>query len=148
MKIITSADQAGTLGKPGSQFTGDVWPYLTMPSTDGVVINTVTFSPQARTYWHTHENGQILQVLAGRGYVCAEGGEPQIIRQGDTVWCPPGERHWHGASRDAVMTHTAISLGQTQWAEPVTDQEYDSACEDSEPNQGSNPPEESQGVSP
>ena len=113
----------GTAGKPGSQFTGSVFPYVTMAQTDGVTINTVNFTPGARTYWHHHEQGQILQVLAGRGYVFAED-ELHVIRAGDTVWCPPGERHWHGAAPDSFMTHTAISLGQTVWADPVTDQEY------------------------
>jgi quercetin dioxygenase-like cupin family protein len=42
-----------------------------------------------------------------------------VIQAGDTVWVPPGERHWHGAAQDSVMTHTAISLGETRWAEEV-----------------------------
>ncbi|MGO1560232.1 Transcriptional regulator [Actinomycetales bacterium JB111] len=123
MKISRPDTFAGTSGKPGSQFTGDVHPYVTMAATDGVTINTVTFTPGARTFWHHHENGQILQVLAGRGLVAAEG-EVRVIRAGDTVWCPPGERHWHGAAPDSVMIHTAISLGTTQWAEEVDDSEY------------------------
>lgn len=116
--------QAGTRGKPGSQFTGDVYPYLTMSSTDGVVINTVDFTPGAHTYWHRHERGQILQVLAGRGLVQSAGGPIEVIRAGDTVWCPPGEWHWHGAAPDSFMVHTAISLGSTEWASPVDDAEY------------------------
>lgn len=124
MRIIHPHEQDGTQGKVGSQFTGQVWPYLTMQSTDDVVINTVTFSPGARTYWHHHEKGQILQVLSGCGLICTEDGEPLTLYQGDTVWCPPGEKHWHGAAPDSAMSHTAISLGQTNWAEPVTDEEY------------------------
>ncbi len=65
MIVIPPSKQAGAAGKTGSQFTGDVFAYLTMPSTDGVTINTVNFTPCARTYWHHHENGQILIVLAG-----------------------------------------------------------------------------------
>ena len=45
--------------KTGSQFTGEVFPYMTMGPTDGVTINTVNFTPRARTYWHSHERGQI-----------------------------------------------------------------------------------------
>lgn len=121
--IITPAhDQAGTAGKKGSQFSGSAYPYLTMPTTDGVTINTVTFTPGARTFWHRHEHGQILQVLAGRGLVCAND-EVHVIRAGDTVWCPPGERHWHGAAPDSYMVHTAISLGETVWADAVGDDE-------------------------
>ncbi|QCR20213.1 cupin domain-containing protein [Agrococcus sp. SGAir0287] len=123
MRITHPRDYDGTAGKPGSQFTGDVHPYVTMAQTDGVTINTVDFTPGARTYWHHHEHGQILQVLAGRGLVCANG-EVHVLRVGDTVWCPPGERHWHGAAPDSFMVHTAISLGQTVWAEPVGDDEY------------------------
>jgi quercetin dioxygenase-like cupin family protein len=116
--------QAGTAGKPGSQFTGNAYPYLTMAATDGVTINTVDFTPGARTFWHHHQDGQILQVLAGRGLVQSEGGPVVVLRAGDTVWVPPGERHWHGAAPDSFMVHTAISLGQTHWAEPVTDEAY------------------------
>jgi quercetin dioxygenase-like cupin family protein len=122
--IIPPAEQAGIAGKPGSQFTGTAYPYLTMPATDGVTINTVNFTPGARTHWHHHEAGQIIQVLAGRGLIQSLGGAVFIIRAGDTVWVPAGEEHWHGASPDSFMTHTAISLGVTSWAEPVSDTEY------------------------
>ena len=88
--------------KAGSQFTGEVFPYLTMAATDGVTINTVNFTPCARTYWHSHEKGQILIVVAGRGLVQADGGPVCVMRAGDTVWAPPGERHWHGAAPDSV----------------------------------------------
>ena len=124
MIITRPEQQAGTAGKSGSQFTGTAYPYLTMPSTDGVVINTVNFMPGARTFWHAHERGQILQVLAGRGLIQSQGEPVRVIRAGDTVWIPPGETHWHGAAPDSFMTHTAISLGSTQWAEAVTDTDY------------------------
>jgi quercetin dioxygenase-like cupin family protein len=123
--IITPArSQAGVAGKPGSQFTGAAYPYVTMPATDGVTINTVDFTPGARTHWHSHERGQILQVLAGRGLVQSDGGPIHVLRAGDTVWVPAGERHWHGAAPDSFMVHTAISLGVTAWEVPVTDAEY------------------------
>lgn len=124
MIIIPPKDQAGTSGKPGSQFTGDVFPYVTMPATDGVTVNTVNFTPCARTYWHHHERGQVLVVVAGRGLIQAEGGPVRVLRAGDTVWAPPGERHWHGGSADSYLTHVAISLGVTSWAEAVTDEEF------------------------
>lgn len=125
MRIIDGAHQDGTAGKPGSQFTGTARPYLTMARTDGVTINTVNFDPGARTFWHSHEKGQILQVLAGHGLVQAENeAAPRVLNAGDTVWCPPGERHWHGAAPDSYMVHTAISLGDTHWEQPVTDDEY------------------------
>jgi quercetin dioxygenase-like cupin family protein len=132
--IIVSPDkQAGPAGKTGSQFTGEVFPYLTMPATDGVTINTVTFTPCARTFWHSHQHGQILIVLAGRGVIQVEDGPVFVIRAGDTIWAPPGERHWHGASRGAFVTHTAISLGITSWGEPVSDDQFNATPTAREP---------------
>ncbi|MGO2932421.1 cupin domain-containing protein [Microbacterium sp.] len=121
---ISPPSQAGTVGKPGSQFSGTAYPYVTLPSTDGVTINNVVFTPGARTHWHRHEHGQILQVLAGRGLIQSQGAPTEVLHQGDTVWIPPGETHWHGAAPDSFMTHTAISLGTTEWAEPVSDDDY------------------------
>ncbi len=129
MIIVPPSAQAGP-GRPGPTFTGTVFPYVTMPATDDVVINTVNFSPCSRTYWHRHERGQIIIVLAGRGLVQAEGGPVRVMRAGDTIWSPPGERHWHGGSTDSYVVHTAISLGRTEWENEVTDQEYGAQAED------------------
>ncbi|MBK1788018.1 cupin domain-containing protein [Prauserella cavernicola] len=131
---ISPRQQAGTAGKAGSQFTGAAFPYMTMAATDGVVINTVDFTPGARTYWHSHEHGQILQVLAGRGLAQSEGGPVVVLRVGDTVWVPPGERHWHGAAPDSFMVHTAISLGETAWDVPVAEDEYRATATEGEEN--------------
>ncbi|SDM65698.1 Cupin domain protein [Actinacidiphila guanduensis] len=100
-------------------FTGTVWADPVLPATDGVVINTVFFAPGARTFWHHHEHGQILHVLAGSGLVCSDGGPAEPLRPGDVVWVPPGERHWHGAGSGSYLVHLAISLGTTVWAEEV-----------------------------
>ena len=123
-RIITPALQAGSQGRPGSQFTGDVYAYVTMPAQDGVGINNVTFAPGARTFWHHHERGQILQIVAGRGLFQTAGEAAQTIRAGDTIWIPAGERHWHGAAPDAAMTHVSISLGVTTWQEAVSAEDY------------------------
>ena len=93
-----------------------------------VRVNEVIFTPCAHTYWHSHEGGQLLQVLRGRGFVCSKGGDPVAITQGDTVWVPAGEIHWHGGAKDSLMAHTAISLGKTTWLEAVADDEYEAAA--------------------
>ena len=107
-----------------STFSGVVWADPVMPTTDNVTIANVFFSPGARTYWHTHEQGQILQVTAGRGWICVDGGEARQIRQGDVVWIPANERHWHGAAHDSYLVHTATSLGKTLWQEAVAQSDY------------------------
>jgi quercetin dioxygenase-like cupin family protein len=47
-----------------------------------------------------------------------------VLEPGDVVWFSPGEDHWHGAGPDSVMTHIAISLGTTDWGDPVSDADY------------------------
>ena len=89
---------------------------------------TVMFEPGARTAWHTHPLGQTLIVTAGVGRVQHWDGPVQEIRPGDTVWIPPGVKHWHGASTSVGMSHIAFSEaldGKTvEWMEHVTDEQY------------------------
>ncbi len=89
---------------------------------------TVTFEPGARTAWHTHPIGQTLIVTHGVGLVQHEDGPVQEIRPGDTVWIPPGVKHWHGASGTVGMSHIAFSEaldGKTvEWMEKVSDEQY------------------------
>jgi len=108
-------------------FTGTVWGDPVLPATDGNTINSVTFTPGARTYWHHHTSGQVLVVTAGRGWICSAGERPQAIRAGDVVWVPPGERHWHGGTDLTVMTHLAVSLGPTVWEDEVSEDDYRAA---------------------
>ena len=105
-------------------FTGTVWMDPVLPVVDGVMANMVFFAPGARTYWHQHERGQLLQATAGSGLVCSAGGPVVRLNPGDLVWVPPGEPHWHGGSDDSYLVHLAVSLGTTTWAQPVTDEEY------------------------
>ncbi len=59
------------------------------------------------------------------------GGPVEEIRPGDVIWCPPGEKHWHGATETTAMTHIAIVEqldGKTvEWMEKVNDEEYAAA---------------------
>jgi quercetin dioxygenase-like cupin family protein len=108
----------------GATFTGEVWADTIVPGSHGVTVASIFFTPGARTFWHRHERGQILQVIGGTGFVCAAGGPPEPIRPGDIVWVPAGERHWHGAAPDSFMIHIATSLGTTEWAEEVDEAHY------------------------
>ena len=88
----------------------------------------VTFEPGARTAWHSHPRGQVLIVTAGVGRVQRWGDAVQEIRTGDVVRIPAGQKHWHGASPRAAMTHIAVTEHQggttVQWMEKVTDEQY------------------------
>jgi quercetin dioxygenase-like cupin family protein len=93
-----------------------------------VRVNSVLFEPGGRTYWHSHADGQVLIVASGRGMVENRDGDRHVLHAGDVVWAPPGEQHWHGAAPDSFLTHTAISLGLTQWHEEVPAERYEAAC--------------------
>ena len=88
----------------------------------------VVFEPGARTAWHTHPLGQTLIVTAGMGRVQRWGDAIDEIRQGDVVWIPPGQKHWHGASPNTGMTHIAVletlDGKSTDWLEKVSDAQY------------------------
>lgn len=113
----------------GTTFYGEVWADPIMPTTDGVTINNVFFPPNTRTHWHTHEQGQVLQVVAGKGWICLEGEKAQAIRAGDIVWIPPKEVHWHGAALDSYLLHTATSLGANHWMDEVTPVQFSESTE-------------------
>jgi 4-carboxymuconolactone decarboxylase len=76
---------------------------------------SVTFEPGARTAWHSHPRGQILIVTAGTGRVQRWGDSMEEIRTGDIVRILAGQKHWHGASPHASMTHVAITEHATAW---------------------------------
>jgi quercetin dioxygenase-like cupin family protein len=105
-------------------FTGTVWGDPVLADTDGVTINTVSFSPGARTHWHSHDGGQVLVVTSGCGRVADRDGDGDAIATGDIVFIPPGLEHWHGATGESPMVHIAISLQGHDWLEAVSDADY------------------------
>jgi quercetin dioxygenase-like cupin family protein len=127
---ITRAGSKPSGKGPADWFTGTVRidPLFTAPAPARVGGAAVTFEPGARTAWHTHPLGQTLIVTAGVGWVQREGGLVEEIRPGDVVWFPPGEKHWHGATATAAMTHIAIQEAldgkAVEWMEHVTDEQY------------------------
>ncbi|MGB2730264.1 MAG: cupin domain-containing protein [Methylovirgula sp.] len=115
---------------PADYFTGTVRidPLFQAPAPARVRGASVTFEPGARTAWHTHPLGQTLIVTSGLGWAQREGAPIEEIRPGDVVWFPPGEKHWHGATRATAMTHIAIQEalnGKTaDWMEKVSHEQY------------------------
>ncbi|WP_269581258.1 (R)-mandelonitrile lyase [Roseibium sp. Sym1] len=130
MKIIRSGTAPSGKG-PEDWFTGTVRidPLFQAEDPGRTSGAHVTFEPGARTAWHTHPAGQTLIVTFGRGRVQREGGPVEEISQGDIVWFPAGEKHWHGASPDTVMSHIAIQESidgsPVTWLEKVSDEDYE-----------------------
>jgi quercetin dioxygenase-like cupin family protein len=129
MDIQRAGSQASVQG-PADWFTGTVRidPLFQAPEPARVGGAAVTFEPGARTAWHTHPLGQTLIVTSGLGLVQRDGGPIEEIRPGDVIWFEPGEKHWHGASPTAAMTHIAIQEyldgKAVDWLEHVSDEQY------------------------
>ncbi|UQS83589.1 cupin domain-containing protein [Bombilactobacillus thymidiniphilus] len=100
---------------------------LVTPSDDvSVPVANVTFEPGCRNNWHIHHHGsQILLVTGGQGWYQEEGKPAQLLNPGDVVIAHDGVKHWHGATKDSWFSHLAITTGDAEWLEQVTDEFYD-----------------------
>ncbi len=111
-------------------FTGTVWQDPIIEATEPARVRAlrVAFEPGARTAWHTHPLGQTLHVMSGIGLIGLRNETPQLIKNGDTIWIPPNEEHWHGATAKNTMVHIAIQEALNEnvaiWLEKVTDADY------------------------
>jgi len=129
MEIIRAGSRP-TNKASAEYFTGIVWqdPIIEASEPARVRALKVAFEPGARTAWHTHPLGQTLYVLSGVGLMGLRNKAPQTINTGDTIWIPPGEEHWHGASATNSMTHIAIQEelngSVAEWLEKVSEEQY------------------------
>jgi quercetin dioxygenase-like cupin family protein len=129
MEIRRNGSQPCRKG-PAEYFTGAVRiePLFEAAAPSRVSAASVTFEPGARSAWHTHPLGQRLIVTAGLGWTQVWGGAVEEIRPGDVIWCPPGVKHWHGASPTTAVTHIAIQEAHdgkvVDWLEKVGDEQY------------------------
>lgn len=127
--VAKAGSQASVTG-PAEYFTGNVRVDPLFPPDESINASGayVTFEPGARSAWHIHPAGQRLIVTAGVGRTGTVDGHIEEIKAGDVVTCPPGVKHWHGASPTTAMTHIAITgtVGgkNVEWMEKVTDEQY------------------------
>ena len=129
MKITRSGTMPSKAG-PSDWFTGTVRidPLFQAEDPGRAGGAHVTFEPGARTAWHKHPAGQTLIITFGRGRVQREGGPVEEVSQGDVVWFPAGEKHWHGAAPESAMSHIAIQEAingeAVTWLEKVSEEDY------------------------
>ncbi|MEZ5848426.1 MAG: cupin domain-containing protein [Geminicoccaceae bacterium] len=127
---ITRAVDCTTRRGNDAWFTGTVWqdPIVEAPDPARIRAVRVTFEPGSRTAWHTHPLGQTLHIVSGTGRVQTFGGGVREVHAGDTVWIPPGEKHWHGATPTQGMVHIALHEHldgkHVDWMEPVSDDDF------------------------
>ncbi|SHN76734.1 cupin domain-containing protein [Chitinophaga sp. CF418] len=123
-------EKEGYKPAPAEYFTGQAWlkPLVTPDETTNCIISDVLFEPGTRNNWHTHPGNQILLIKEGTCYYQEEGKPVRRVEVGGVINILPGTRHWHGASPDAVMIHTAIGInterGIVNWLEPVSEEQY------------------------
>jgi len=129
-QTVTVAGTQPSIKGPAEYFTGTarVDPLFSPKDTAPVTGAYVTFEPGARSNWHLHPTGQHLIVTSGVGWTQTWDGPKVEIRTGDVVWCPPGVKHWHGATATTAMTHLTLTGTvdgkNTEWMERVSDEQY------------------------
>jgi quercetin dioxygenase-like cupin family protein len=119
---------------PADRFTGDVWVDAIAEPKEGdqrMIVSRVRFAPGSRTAWHSHARGQTLHVTEGVALIGTRDGTVVTAHPGDTIYTPPGEEHWHGATPQDFMEHLAMlengddPATTTLWLEHLDDAQYD-----------------------
>ena len=116
-----------TMKGPAEWFTGEVW-------VDGIAqghgpspmsVGSVHFTPcRAHRMAPSLHRPDVVRHRRRRT-VQLRGGPVITIRPGDIIRIDGNEWHWHGAAHDHFMTHIAITEGDTEWGQHLTDAEYD-----------------------
>jgi quercetin dioxygenase-like cupin family protein len=127
---IRPAASRATRTAPADNFTGtvlqDAYAVPAAPSRTSATL--VTFTPGARTNWHTHKTQQVLVATQGTGMVEVRGKPPRVLRAGDVAEVPPGVVHWHGAVAGHLFAHISFleieGPDNNTWMEPVDEAHY------------------------
>ena len=128
------AASRATKAAPASSFTGTVLQdsMATPRAPSRTSATLVTFTPGARTNWHTHKTRQVLVAAQGTGMVEVRGKPPRILRAGDVAEVPPGVVHWHGALAGHLFAHISLietdGPDNTTWMEPVDEAHHRSVA--------------------
>ena len=133
MRYTKSGDQ--TAVGPESNFTGTVYIDSVRKPDEQSSIGCahVRFTPDARTVWHHHPNGQTLYVTDGIGLVCRRG-EASRRRSAPATSSTSSLARSTGTARppERFMAHIAMQEADDNgqvvtWLDHVTDAEYGQA---------------------
>ena len=85
-----------------------------------------SFEAGARTFWHSHDNGQLLMVDDGRMRTQKRGGPIKDLGKGESDYTGPNVVHWHGAVPGQALVQINVGFGGgAKWLEEVTGAEYE-----------------------
>lgn len=127
---FNSLENEGYKPAPANYFSGKAFlkTYVVADDKTNCSVSDVFFEAGCLNNWHTHPSNQILMIKEGTCFYQEAGKPIQQISAGGVINILPGIKHWHGASPNAPMIHTAINIntekGTVNWLEPVTDAEY------------------------
>ena len=76
-------------------------------------VDYINFAKGVKNKLHTHSNDQVLIVTKGKGIIATEEIEFKV-KEGDIIWVPTGEKHWHGAAPGFEFTHISITKTNTK----------------------------------
>ena len=108
-------------GASAARFTG----VSTSMEAKDLTIARRRFDAGARTYWHSHERGQLLMVEQGRIRTQKRGQAMQELGVGGTDYTAPNVVHWHGAGPDQALVQINAGFGgKADWFEEVTADHY------------------------
>ena len=115
MKIINIKDVLKEEFTNLPLFTGRIMrqsPLKDITSSD-LSVDYINFAKGVHNKLHVHSNDQVLIVTKGEGIIVTE--EKKFkIKEGDIIWVPAGEKHWHGAVPGSKFTHISITKAHSK----------------------------------
>ncbi len=118
---IVLGQQAGNSSAQQSTFVGGD------PQREDVTdarVARLRFVAGSRSNWHFHSGGQMLMIIEGRAVTQVRGQSLREMHAGEPWYTAAGVEHWHGAHPQEDAYQFTVSVGDTNWLEPVTDAEY------------------------
>jgi len=119
--VWTGRAQQPPAGATPPRFTG------TSTAMDGkdLTIARRRFELGARTYWHSHDRGQLLMVEEGKLRVQKRSQPMRELGVGQSDYTQPNVVHWHGAGPDQALVQINAGFGgAAKWFEEVTADDY------------------------
>lgn len=96
-------------------FTGKIMRQSPLKDIEGsdLSVDYINFDKGIKNKLHMHSNDQVLIVTKGKGIIATEEKEFKI-KEGDIIWVPAGEKHWHGAIPGFKLTHISITKAHSK----------------------------------
>ena len=119
--LALQAQSPATPPQGGALFTGT----STVMEAKDLSVARRRFEAGARSYWHSHDNGQLLYVEEGRMWTQKRGQAKHELGPGESDYAGPNVVHWHGATGQSHLIQVNVGFsGSTKWLEAVPEADY------------------------